>query len=353
MVRNSLICVCAALSLVEVRPATAQLAGDLNGDCAVTIDDVVSFVDVLIGVEDDTDLVAAADVDGNSVADARDIEPFVSQLMTMAQCAVCQTLASGFAGGDGSLGDPYQICSAAQLQLAGSHLNANFVLIDDIDLAGVTFTPIGVTTFGDDTVHYDAFFDGAGHRVRNLTIQRPTTDVQGLFGKLGPNAVVQDLGVENVSVFGKLCVGGLAAENNGVVRRCYTTGSVTGSVYVGGMVGDNRTTMSDCHSRASVNGTSSIGGFAGVSFTSPTYLRCYSTGPVSGSNSIGGFIGRLLGTQTVTGCYWDTQTSGQATSVGGSGLTTSQMFLQSSYAGWDFTSTWTPPAGDYPRLQWE
>ncbi|MCA9257301.1 MAG: hypothetical protein KDA33_16760 [Phycisphaerales bacterium] len=113
--KKGLVRLCAALFLIAVRPANAQLAGDLNGDCVVTIDDVVSFVDVLIGAEDDVELVAAADVDGNSVADARDIEPFVSQLMTMAQCFACQTQASGFAGGDGSAGDPYQICSAAQL----------------------------------------------------------------------------------------------------------------------------------------------------------------------------------------------------------------------------------------------
>ncbi|MCB9858751.1 MAG: hypothetical protein H6818_23985 [Phycisphaerales bacterium] len=344
---------CVIILFVIVRNLQAQLPGDLNADCAVTIEDVAPFVSVLIGADTDPSRIDASDVDSNNIVDARDIPGFISQLFDAAECANCQTLASGFAGGDGSMADPYQICNAAQLQLAGSHLNDSFVLTADIDLAGVAFTPIGHTTFGDNTVHYDAFFDGAGHRVRNLSIQLPGTDVLGLFGKLGPNAIVQDLGIENVNIRGNLCVGGFAAENNGIVRRCYSTGAVTGSTYVGGMIGDNRTIMTDCYSRASATGTSSVGGFAGVSFINPTYTRCYATGHVSGSANLGGLIGRLLGSQTVTDCYWDSQTTGVAASAGGSPRTTAQMHQQATFVGWDFITTWTPPGSDYPTFTWQ
>lgn len=339
--------------VISAQRAQAQLPGDLNGDCAVTTDDVAPFVAVLVGTESGAGMIEASDIDENGAADARDIPGFVAQLINAAECIGCHALASGFAGGSGTGADPYQICDAAQLQLAGAHLNSDFRLTADIDLADVSFTPIGFTTFGDNSVHYDGFFDGAGHRIRNLTIQLPGTDVLGLFGKLGPNAIVQDLGVENVNIRGNLCVGGFAAENNGIVRRCYSTGSVTGSTFVGGMIGDNRTIMTDCYSKASATGTSSIGGFAGVSFTTPTYTRCYATGAVMGISNVGGLIGRVIGSQTVTSCYWDTQTSGAAVSTGGVGRTMAQMQQQSTFAGWDFVTTWTMPAMDYPSFTWE
>jgi hypothetical protein len=344
---------CAIVTICNAEFAAAQLAGDLNDDCNVDSSDVMPFVATLLDPGSNPMSIDAADVDGNNIADGRDIASFVEQLINLAACETCQTLANGFAGGTGTLGDPWQICNAAQLQLAGSFLNASFVLTSDIDLAGVTFTPIAATTFGDTVIHYNGTFDGAGHRVRNLTIQQPTTDVIGLFGKIGATAILQDLGVEDVHLSGKLCVGGLLAENNGLIRRCYVTGTVAGSSFVGGMIGDNRTVMEYCYAQVAVTGSSSVGGFAGVSFTSPTYRRCYSTGTVSGSSQVGGFIGGLIGSQTVTNCYWDTQSSGIATSNGGTGKTTAQMQQQATFVGWDFATIWSITSGDYPRLVWE
>ena len=45
---------------------------------------------------------------------------------------------------------------------------------------------------------------------------------------------------------------------------------------------------------------------------------------------------------SVTGCFWDTQTSGQATSAGGTGKTTAEMQTASTFlpAGWDLVNIW-------------
>jgi hypothetical protein len=52
--------------------------------------------------------------------------------------------------------------------------------------------------------------------------------------------------------------------------------------------------------------------------------------------------------------YWDTQTSGQATSAGGTGKTTAQMKKQATFVGWDFTSVWRISENlSYPILQWQ
>ena len=64
-----------------------------------------------------------------------------------------------------------------------------------------------------------------------------------------------------------------------------------------------------------------------------------------------------------TGCFWDTQTSGQATSAGGTGKTTAQMQDPNTFraAGWDFVGPadgphdlWAEPkGGGYPILWWQ
>jgi len=44
----------------------------------------------------------------------------------------------------------------------------------------------------------------------------------------------------------------------------------------------------------------------------------------------------------VTASFWDTQTSGQATSAGGTGMTTGEMQTAGTFldAGWDFVNVW-------------
>jgi hypothetical protein len=45
---------------------------------------------------------------------------------------------------------------------------------------------------------------------------------------------------------------------------------------------------------------------------------------------------------TVAACFWDIQTSGRATSAGGTGKTTAEMKTPSTFleAGWDFVNIW-------------
>ena len=67
---------------------------------------------------------------------------------------------------------------------------------------------------------------------------------------------------------------------------------------------------------------------------------------------------------TVVASFWDTQTSGQATSAGGTGKTTAEMQTAKTFldAGWDFVGEtkngmadiwWIDEGKDYPRLWWE
>jgi hypothetical protein len=79
------------------------------------------------------------------------------------------------------------------------------------------------------------------------------------------------------------------------------------------------------------------------------------------TGSIGGLVGGFR--LESVGCFWDVETSGQADSDGGEGLSTAEMTDISTYlqAGWDFVDEtdngtddiWFMPDDDYPHLAWE
>ena len=72
----------------------------------------------------------------------------------------------GFAGGDGSMNNPYQIANAKQLNAIRDGLSAHYVLIDDIDLSAYSpWVPIGTGNNG-----FTGSLNGQGHTVSNLLI---------------------------------------------------------------------------------------------------------------------------------------------------------------------------------------
>jgi hypothetical protein len=174
-------------------------------------------------------------------------------------------------------------------------------------------------------------------------------------------------------VTGKNDVGGLVGENWGPVTHCYSTGAVKGGSYAGGLVGSNGGRVTRCYSMSLVSGGSSVGGLvgengvdSGTDGPSGSVVESYSTGAVSGDGDVGGLVGHstkgyMGGSVTIS--FWDTQTSGQATSAGGTGKTTAQMQDPNTFmaAGWDFVGQpdglhdiWAKPeGGGYPVLYWQ
>jgi len=166
-------------------------------------------------------------------------------------------------------------------------------------------------------------------------------------------------------VNGFLSAGGLLGENNkGKVTQSYSTSSVRGKCDTGGFVGYNLSgSITQCYSIGAVSGVLSIGGLAGENYKG-TITQCYSTGSVTGSYYIGGLIGNSYDEALVSQSFWDIQTSGEISSAGGTGQTTSQMKTQSTFtgAGWDFMGEilngtediwWMLNGQSYPRLWWE
>ncbi|MCX7001456.1 MAG: hypothetical protein NT106_14360, partial [Candidatus Sumerlaeota bacterium] len=155
------------------------------------------------------------------------------------------------------------------------------------------------------------------------------------------------------AVTGDSDVGGLVGKyNDGTIYECYAIGVVTGGSDVGGLVGNTIWgTVSNCYATGAVMGGIYVGSLVGYNVIG-TISNCYATGAVMGSGSyIGGLVGDTYSIwATVTASYWNTETSGQASSSGGTGKTTAEMNLQSTYVNWDFTTIWG--IGDsYPYLR--
>lgn len=245
-----------------------------------------------------------------------------------------------------------------QLQSISTNLAGTYALSCDID-AGITSTWNGGQGFvplGDDSLipaqSFTGSFNGFGHTITGLYINRPATQYVGMFGGCGA-AVIENVGMVNVNITGGFQTGGLVAHTGGTISKCFTTGTVTGtSNTVGGLVGLSAGTTVDSYSTAAVSGNTYVGGLIGANYGGASFVEnCYSAGNVSGASSVGGLSGYNAG--SIIDSYWDTQTSGQATSVGGAGRTTAQMMDQATFAGWDFASTWNIAQGvSYPYFTW-
>lgn len=121
-------------------------------------------------------------------------------------------VAFAYSGGNGTLGNPYQIADVNDLlQLANdpNDYYKCFILTADIDLAGQVFSEavIAKQVYSPPFYTFTGTFDGAGHKISNLTIvaSYPYTGYLGLFGDIGSETgggggTIKNLGLENVSI---------------------------------------------------------------------------------------------------------------------------------------------------------
>ncbi len=186
-------------------------------------------------------------------------------------------------------------------------------------------------------------FDGQGHEIRDLFINSPDTP-SGLLGFLSEGGIVRNVGVVNVTVAGYNWVGSVVGLNDGgTIENCYSTGTVAGHAAVGGLVGRNEYgDISNCYFTGSVSAESStgIGGLVGQQHPEGAIRNCYCSCSVAGGSFGSGDIGGLVGENydgPVISSFWDTETSGQATSDGGTGKNTTEMkeITTFSDAGWN------------------
>ncbi|APH38565.1 GLUG motif-containing protein [Methanohalophilus halophilus] len=288
------------------------------------------------------------------------VKHLLFSLLLLCIIAISLPVAAGFTGGNGSVENPWQIANLQELNDTRNYPDNHFVLIANIDATdtqnwndGAGWQPIGNWTSP-----FTGTFDGKGHVIDNLYIDR-NTDKVGLFGHIDA-ATVQNIGIVNADITGHRWVGGLvgSARSSSLIQNCYSTGDIRGTYnMIGGIAGvQDSSQIINSYSCANVSSTyheyNYVGGLLGSNYNQASVINSYSTGEVTGADSIGGLIGVTSTDATTMASYWDVNTSNLTTSAGGEGKTTEQMQQQSTFVGWDFTNTWLIEADEYPKFQY-
>jgi trimeric autotransporter adhesin len=284
-------------------------------------------------------------------------------------------------------GTPYTfVTSLAELQAISGDLGGHYALRNNIDASATAswnpdgsggfagFDPLGIDEYSG--TPFSGAFDGLGHTIDNLTINRPTTDNVGLFGYLAGDSIVRNVGLQGGSTRGGDNTGALVGYNSdhGLISNAYATGNVRGGDNVGGLIGyHNGAPAHHLYATGDVEGSGNVGGLLGLGVNTSLYHAyasgnvrgnsagglvgalesfslwyAYATGDVTGTSSAGGLVGtqshgtvwRSYATSKVTGGtstgglignsefttviygYWDEDSTGQAQVCGGAGAST-------------------------------
>ena len=222
-------------------------------------------------------------------------------IMVLFTVLLTRTEVFAFTGsGSGTESNPYLITTPAQIQEMGSNLAAYYKLGNDIDMAGIDHVPIGTQSYP-----FRGTFDGAGYKIKNLTISKPTTDYVGLFTTAN-EAVFKNIALVDVAITGRGYVGSLAGACSGSsiktkVENCSVSGNITGSEnYVGGLIGyvlsKTPVLVYKSYSTAIVKATAAKLGYGGLIGRLEGYLEIkesYFSGEVSGATTAGGLVGHV------------------------------------------------------------
>ena len=210
------------------------------------------------------------------------------------------------AKGDGSVDNPYEISTAAELAWFRDYVNnesqyASATLTEDIDLSEFCHASDAATNTEElswDPIgngrKYCGTFDGNGKTIRNLYINT-TYIFRGFFGYANggsiKNITFDNAKVKTTDVYGTGILAGAfekgTIENIKILANC----SVEGTENTGGIAGAGAGNIINCENRAMVNGTNKVGGIVGNCYDN-TISSCANYGAVTGTGyAVGGMVG--------------------------------------------------------------
>ncbi|QOR36844.1 hypothetical protein IMX26_08560 [Clostridium sp. 'deep sea'] len=247
------------------------------------------------------------------------------------------SIATAFAGGEGTENKPYQISSANELAYLANlvnsgakdskneaYANMHYELIDNIKIGDFCdFTPIG----NSDINSFKGTLKGNGNHIVNLTIGTSITpnlslSALGLFGYLS-GATIENIGLKDIvicSAKDEVVVGGLAAhaKNSTNITNCYATGVASRKEAtakwntVGGLVGatSENVTIKDSYASVDVSckgDAAVVGGLVGSTANNTIITNCYAFGNVASEGTVlnysAGLIGAIFSNTTVKNSF--------------------------------------------------
>ena len=167
-----------------------------------------------------------------------------------------------------------------------------WTVADYKDSGGTGWLPIG--TFAN---RFTGTFEGNGHTIFNLQINRDTADYQGLFRALGSTAVLRNIGLADVKIEGNQYLGGFGGANAGTIVGSYAVGEVrslaggSNEGMAGGLVAINSGLIINSHVSGNVSGEGYyIGGLVAINHPNARIINSYAASDVSGSNRVAGLV---------------------------------------------------------------
>ena len=236
--------------------------------------------------------------------------------------------------GSGTVGDPYQIASLANLSYVAQNLGATdywasglyFIQTADIDASETQYwddsdddidgddyndandgtgtgSNEGFMPIGNSTTEFAGSYDGQGYSISNLYIDRSSTDYVGLFGWIESyTCVFEDIHIVGGDITGRYQAGGLAGTFwYGDVIDCSSSADVSGTSNIGGLFGQivNPAQVYTSYATGTIQGGGQSGGLVGLNQASGVgngILRCYATGDVTTTgDKAGGLVGYNTG----------------------------------------------------------
>ena len=220
------------------------------------------------------------------------------------------------------------IKTAEDLQAVANNLSGKYILMDDIDLSGIKWEPIGKYNPTEKDPFAGAFkgeFNGNGFSIKNLTIAADENDTAvGLFGATDgaeiTNTIVENANVSAPSEYNEVAVGGLIGISRDTdIDNVNVSGEISGHQGVGGLIGVvddsqgfGKTTITNVNTNVNVNSAFYAGGLVGrvdgTEHNSLVIENCHTNGNITVTDSCaGGLIGEAGKTViTVNNCSSNT-----------------------------------------------
>ena len=182
--------------------------------------------------------------------------------------------------------------------------DADYELADDIDCKetllwnqGKGFEPIGdcgkEDCFSGDENPFTGKFDGKGHVIKKLHIDRPDKNFVGIFGYIDKTEV-KNVGVVDFDVKGKMFVGSLFGwiHHDMLIDNVFAEGNVSAESFSGILTGINDGNLTNSRVKGNIVASGDcIGGLAG--YGDGLIINSTSSGTVIGADYVGGLTGVL------------------------------------------------------------
>jgi hypothetical protein len=397
-----------------VNPAE-DVAPVVSLSSAVGVGSVFTFS---YSVDDNSD-VSSCDLVLNGVVDQTDLSTpfssftkgFMSPQVTSWDVNCTDEHGNEGTGVVGNISDdgPYYLSNCLDLNAMSYRLDANYILLSNIDCYAATHSGgdlwnggSGFDSIGRDSPYFEGAVDGNYNTISNLFIDRTTSyngligvsagtitnlsltdfninstgnSIGGLVGYNADSGTINNVRVDG-NVMGAISVGLLVGTNDGMINNTYSEGFTTCSRQkCGGLVGQNYDFVYNSYSTATVAsqsyiGVSSAGGLVG--FSQPDEVRSliinsFASGAVTGTGAYnGGLVGMAVSTDINNSFYYNFAGNPGACVAYTSSSTVdcnSDMDLayfkddiypnNQPFTEWDFSTVWEEVTGEYPELAFE